>query len=91
MAILDKYNKNQSTLSGPQNPTIPVGATDQSKLHDQYSINGNPNINNRPKPSKLDLNGIPPLGALSDPSIIALNNTFKKGVYRDNLPLGASF
>jgi hypothetical protein len=31
-----------------------------SKLHNQYSINGNPNITNKPKPSVLDLNGQTP-------------------------------
>jgi|TARA_B100000497_G_C7500400_1_gene305554 hypothetical protein len=91
MTLLEKYNANISPLAGPQNPTTPIGATDQSKLHDQYSINGNPNVKNKPQPSTLDLNGISPLGALSDPSVIPLNNTFKKGTYKNNLPLGASF
>jgi hypothetical protein len=31
-----------------------------SKLHNQYSINGNPNITNKPNPSVLDLNGQTP-------------------------------
>jgi hypothetical protein len=31
-----------------------------SKLHDEYSINGNPNIDNKPAPSLLDLNGKTP-------------------------------
>ena len=31
-----------------------------SKLHDEYSINGNPNIDNRPAPSLLDLDGKTP-------------------------------
>ncbi len=60
MALLDKYNKNTSTLSGPQSPTIPVGATAESKLHDQYSLNGNPKLKNKPSPSILDLNGATP-------------------------------
>jgi len=59
MALLDKYNQNTSTLSGPQ-PTVPVGATSQSKLHNEYSLNGNPKLRNKPSPSKLDLNGATP-------------------------------
>ena len=31
-----------------------------SQLHDEYSINGNPNIDNRPAPSLLDLDGKTP-------------------------------
>jgi|TARA_X000001388_G_scaffold69536_1_gene58059 rhodanese-related sulfurtransferase len=31
-----------------------------SKLHDEYSINGIPNIDNKPAPSLLDLNGKTP-------------------------------
>lgn len=31
-----------------------------SKLHKDYSINGNPNIANKPRPSTLDLNGKTP-------------------------------
>jgi len=98
MALLDKYTQGGSTLSGPQSPSTPVGATDQSKLHDEYSLNGNPNVEFpnpflklKPRPSGLDLNGIAPKGALNDIKYKALNNTFKKGTYRDNLPDGASF
>jgi hypothetical protein len=91
MALLDKYNQNASTLSGPKSPQTPVGATDESKLHDQYSLNGAPKLNGKPVPSTLDLNGIKPKGSLSDKAYGTLNNTFKKGTYRDNLPDGASF
>ena len=31
-----------------------------SKLHKEYSINGNPNIPNKPSPSNLDRNGETP-------------------------------
>jgi len=91
MALLDKFNQNLSTLSGPKSPQIPVGATDQSKLHDQYSLNGNPNLKNKPTPSILDLNGTSPNGSLNDAQYGTLNSTFKKGTYKDNLPEGASF
>jgi hypothetical protein len=60
MALLDKYNKNTSTLAGSKSPSIPVGATAQSKLHDEYSLNGNPKLKNKPSPSILDLNGATP-------------------------------
>ena len=60
MALLDKYNQNTSTLSGPKSPKTPVGATAESKLHDQYSLNGKPNQKNKPSPSTLDLNGVTP-------------------------------
>lgn len=60
MALLNKYNQNISTLSGPQSPKTPVGATAESKLHDQYSLNGKPNQKNKPSPSILDLNGATP-------------------------------
>ena len=33
---------------------------EQSPLHDQYSINGKPNVPNKPSPSILDLNGATP-------------------------------
>ena len=33
----------------PQEPQLVV-----SKLHNEYSINGNPNIPNKPSPSQLD-------------------------------------
>jgi hypothetical protein len=40
----------------------PTSAEQQvSKLHNQYSINGNPNINNKPLPSGLDLGGVTPV------------------------------
>lgn len=60
MALLDKYNQNISTLSGPKSPKTPVGATDQSKLHDEYSLNGNPNVKQKPSPSVLSLKGATP-------------------------------
>jgi hypothetical protein len=35
-------------------------------LHDQYSINGNPNQANQPQPSTLDLNGVIPANNYRD-------------------------
>ena len=54
MGLLDKLTTGVGSLLSNGNgstPSIPVGATDQSKLHDQYSINGNPNQANQPQPS----------------------------------------
>ena len=68
MGILDKLT-NAGTVFNPNGintPTTPVGATDQSKLHDQYSINGNPNQVGKPSPSQLDLNGQVPANNYRD-------------------------
>lgn len=99
MALLDKYNQGGSTLSNPPSPSSPIGSiTKQSGLHDEYSLNGNPNVQFpnpflklKPSPSDLDLNGTTPNGSLKDPKYGTLNNTFSKGKYSDNLPEGASF
>ena len=98
MALLDKYNQGGSTLSNLQSLTNPLGITKQSKLHDEYSLNGDPNVEfpnpflkSKPSPSGLDLNGTSPNGSLNDSKYGVLNTTFKKGTYRDNLPDGASF
>jgi hypothetical protein len=41
--------------------TTPTTVEQQvSKLHNQYSINGNPNIMDKPSPSRLDLGGVSP-------------------------------
>ncbi len=66
MALLDKYNQNTSTLAGPKSPKTPVGATAQSKLHDQYSLNGTPGVKGKPSPSILDLNGVTPSNNYKD-------------------------
>ena len=63
MAILDKYNQNNSTLSGPKSPKTPIGATDQSKLHIEYSLNNSPKLANKPAPSVLSLKGVTPKNA----------------------------
>lgn len=39
---------NRGTVQ-PQEPQLVV-----SKLHNEYSINGNPNVPNKPSPSQLD-------------------------------------
>ena len=69
MGLLDKLTTGVgSTLSNGNGstPSIPVGATDQSKLQDTYSINGIPNVPNKPQPSTLDLNGVVPANNYRD-------------------------
>tara|TARA_R110001592_G_scaffold7779_2_gene43198 strand:- start:1325 stop:1543 length:219 start_codon:yes stop_codon:yes gene_type:complete len=63
MGLLNKLNAGDSSLSefNGATPPTPIGATDQSKLHDQYSLNGTPSsFTGAPSPSVLDLNGVTP-------------------------------
>ena len=63
MGLLDKLTAGAgSTLSSGNGatPSTPIGATPLSKLHDEYSINGNPYQPFKPTPSVLDLNGVTP-------------------------------
>ena len=63
MGLLDKLTVNPGSLLSQGNgstPPTPIGATDQSKLQDTYSINGIPNVPNKPSPSTLDLDGVIP-------------------------------
>jgi hypothetical protein len=41
-------------------PSDMPGASPQSRLHKEYSINGNPNMSQKPSPSQLDLDGLTP-------------------------------
>ena len=49
-----------STLSTKGETQNNLDKLANSQLHDEYSINGNPNIDNKPVPSLLDLDGITP-------------------------------
>jgi len=61
MGLLDKLTKNGSNLTAfdGKTPSNMLGASEQSKLHNQYSINGNPKMK-KPEPSTLDLDGLTP-------------------------------
>ena len=62
MSLKNKLANDGSPLTkydGATPSTMP-GASTQSKLHNQYSINGNPNVAMKPSPSTLDLNGLTP-------------------------------
>lgn len=54
MILGQELGSNLSTKGVTQN-NIP--ALTNSKQHNEYSINGNPSLLNKPKPSELDLNG----------------------------------
>ena len=69
MGLKDKLTTGVGSVFSQGNgstPSIPVGATNQSKLHDEYSINGNPNQVGKPSPSLLDLNGQVPANNYRD-------------------------
>jgi len=62
MGILNKL-RSIGTLLNPNagtTPPTPIGATHQSKLHYEYSLNGNPHMVEKPSPSRLDMNGQKP-------------------------------
>jgi hypothetical protein len=88
MGLKDMLTTQGSPLSKANGGNIPtpIGATDQSKLQYTYSINGTPNVPNKPQPSQLDLNGINPTGPNSAPGVIPINNTFSNGTYRNSAP-----
>lgn len=63
MSIFNSFKTNGSILSNLNGQQGPQPAFDRSKLHDEYSINGNPFVKNQPSPSTLSLKGITPPGA----------------------------
>lgn len=62
MGLLKKLTVQGSPLSqnNGANVSIMPGTSPQSKLHNEYSINGNPNVPQKPSPSVLDLDGLTP-------------------------------
>ena len=54
MALLNKLTQQGSVYTGLNGTTPPIDDQTQSKLHLEYSINGNPNIANKPH-SKGDI------------------------------------
>jgi hypothetical protein len=68
MGLLDKLTQQGSNLSEFDGTTPPnVSTSPQSTLHNQYSINGTPNMTGFPTPSLLDLDGITPPRYLDNP------------------------
>lgn len=89
MALVDKKSQYGPKVPSEQKVNYFDAAFKSSKVHDQFSINGNPKLNlNGANPSGFDLNGIKPKGPLKDPGTISINNTFAKGEYANNLPDG---
>lgn len=60
MSILNKLTQQGTPLSRGNGSTPSVPVFKDSKLHDEYSIIGNPNIVGKPSPSDLDLDGKTP-------------------------------
>jgi hypothetical protein len=62
MGLLNKLTQNGSNLTqwDGSTPGTMGGANPQSRLHYEYSINGNPSFTSKPKPSQLDLDGNTP-------------------------------
>jgi len=60
MSILKKLESNGSNLSRLNGVTPTIPNFKDSKLHNEYSINGEPKVPNKPTPSNLDLNGVTP-------------------------------
>jgi hypothetical protein len=76
MGLLDKLQKQGSTLSkydGISPPKAEAGLR-ISVLHNEYSVNGTPELGNKPAPSSLDWDG-------KTPKITG------KFPYLDNLPV----
>lgn len=69
MGLLNKLTTDGSQLTDFDGQTPPPSNIDVqgSTLHNQYSINGNPNMTGFPTPSLLDLNGVTPPKYLDNP------------------------
>jgi len=69
MGLLDKLTQdgsNYSQFDGQTPPPLNIDVQG-STLHNQYSINGTPNMTGFPTPSLLDLNGETPPRYLDNP------------------------
>jgi|9_EtaG_2_1085328.scaffolds.fasta_scaffold74060_1 hypothetical protein len=97
---LISQGSNLSKNNGAPNIPIPVGATDQSKLQNEYSINGIPNIpyngyftnyQSKPSPSELDLDGKKPTSPLATANKPQLGQGFSQGTYPVSGPIGGNY
>jgi len=78
-SLLQKYNAGNNPLAFPGSPATPgTPAFSISTLHDEYSLDGNPNA----------LEVKPENGQLPSPTILA---NLDPTTYKDNAPEGASF
>tara|TARA_R110000772_G_scaffold55214_2_gene125955 strand:+ start:972 stop:1274 length:303 start_codon:yes stop_codon:yes gene_type:complete len=85
MSLKNRLLSGESTLSNLNGGTATVPDFKSSKLHYEYSINGNPNIPGKPDKSTLDLEGVKPTSANKDATTISINNTFKNGTYNSGI------
>ncbi len=53
MSIKDKLLAGESSLTGLNGTTPEIKDQQLSTLHDEYSLNGRPNMNNLPNPTSL--------------------------------------
>ena len=60
MGIYNKLTKEGSLYSSLDGATPSIPDLKGSTLHNTYSINGDPNMNIKQRPSLLDLNGVTP-------------------------------
>lgn len=69
MGILNKLENQGSdyTKYDGATPQFTPGSNPQSRLHNQYSINGNPSLLIKTQPSTLDLDGKTPEKYLDNP------------------------
>jgi hypothetical protein len=69
MGLLDKLTQQGSVLTAYDGatPLNTPGSNPTSKLHYEYSVNGNPFVNGQPNPSTLDLDGKTPSKYLDNP------------------------
>ena len=67
MSLLNKLQTQGSNLSDLDGATLSIPNFATSRLHREYSINGNPNITGKPQPSLLDLDGETPPRYLDNP------------------------
>jgi len=69
MGILDKLQTDGSQYSEYDGANVPQmdNLTPNSPLHNQYSLNGQPSIADKPTPSSLDLDGQTPPKYLDNP------------------------
>ena len=86
MGLEKRLIKGESTLTSLNGTTPPIEDKSISKLHFEYSINGQPEILGKPEPSELDLDGITPLAPNRDGKKAPINNTFAKGTYKNSAP-----
>lgn len=60
MGLLDKLTTEGSVYTDLDGANGPHPDFKGSKLHDEYSINGDPNVIGKPNPSLLDMDGLVP-------------------------------